>query len=127
MTHRDNPLPPTLAPPAPSPDLRRRVLTAARAAWSVGRAPDLWDRLWTNRTARLAWAAAVLALVVGNLALPGLHRDRPVAGALSVAAVAAGQDEVAELAELGRLTAELPGWELAVARRGGLTEGKESS
>ena len=66
----NEPLLPGLRVPEPPDDLRRQVL--ARAGQALGRDPrhDLWARLWENRRARLAWAASVLALVVGHLVAP---------------------------------------------------------
>jgi len=105
-----------LEPPAPPPELRGRVLTAARAALTDGCAPDIWVRLWTSRPARLAWAATVLGLAIGHLAISGRDPRSPTETAVPVASIIVNHGELAEVAELVRLTAELPGWEIAAAR-----------
>ena len=117
----------TLQPPDPQSVLRRRVLVAARAALTDERAPDFWDRLWTSRPARLAWAAAVLGLAVGHLALSGRDPRQPAETALPVASIAVKHSELAELAVLGRLTTELAGWEIAAARNDERVGRKEPS
>lgn len=114
MNRHAEPLFSTLQPPDPPSELRCRVLAAA--ALTGGRAPDVWDRLWTSRPARLAWAAAVLGLAIGHLAISGRNPRPPAETAVPVASIAVNRGELAELAELGRLTAELPGWEIAAAR-----------
>lgn len=116
MNRHAEPLFSTLQPPDPPSVLRRRVLVAARAAMTDGRAPDVWDRLWISRPARLAWAAAVLGLTIGHFAISGRDPRPPADTAIPVASIAVNRGELAELAELGRLTAELPGWEIAAAR-----------
>lgn len=117
-----------LAPPDPPSDLRRRVLTAARAAASsAGRAPDIWDHLWTNRSARLAWAAAVVALAIGHLMISGRGSSHRAEIAVPVASIAAEQGELAAVADVGRFTAELPGWEVASAGHGEPAGRKEPS
>jgi len=61
-----------LEPPAPPPDIRSRVLAAAHARMSVESIPDIWSRVWNHRGIRLAWAAAVVLLVVGHaMVVPG--------------------------------------------------------
>ena len=116
MNRHAEPLFSTLQPPDPPSVLRRRVLVAARAALTDGRAPDFWDRLWTSRPARLAWAAAVLGLAIGHLAISGRDPRQLAETAVPVASITVNHGELAELADLGRLTAELPGWEIAAAR-----------
>jgi len=126
MNDRPDLLPAELVPPSPPPELRRRTLTAARAVLREGRAPDLWHRLWTSRPARLAWAATVAALLIGHLVVAEGPRRSPAEPALT-AALATVRGELAEVAELGRLTAELPGWEIATARSEASPDRKESS
>jgi len=85
-----------LAPPAAPPELREKVLAAARAALlEPPRRPDAWARLWESRAARLAWAASVLLLLGGHALVPRPHAGRPAALA------ARGAD--AEIAAIGRL------------------------
>jgi len=116
MSRHAEPLFSSLQPPVPPPVLRSRVLVAARAALTDGHAPDFWDRLWTSRPVRLAWAAAVLGLAVGHLAISGRDPRQLAETALPVSSIAVNHGELAELAELGRLTTELPGWEIAATR-----------
>jgi len=127
MNRHAEPLFSTLQPPDPPAVLRRRVLAAARAALNDGRAPDVWDRLWTSRPVRLAWAASVLGLAIGHLAISGRVPQPPAETAVPVASIAVNHGELADLAELGRLTAELPGWEIAATRNDERIGQKESS
>jgi len=56
--------------PDPPAGLRARSLAAARLAMAQpAPRPDRWTRLWQSRAARLAWAAAVVVLVLGHVAL----------------------------------------------------------
>ena len=56
--------------PAPPPaELRSRALNAARARSALQSGADLWSRLWNHRGLRLAWAAAVVVLLAGHLAV----------------------------------------------------------
>jgi len=52
-------------PPAPPPQLRSRVLAAARE--KKAETPDLWSRIWNHRGLRLAWATAAVLLLAGHL------------------------------------------------------------
>ena len=54
-----------IAEEEPPRALRERAL--ARAAARRPEAADPWRRLWESRPLRLAWAAAVLALVAANV------------------------------------------------------------
>ncbi len=79
---REQPIHPRLAgtvPPALPEHLRAAVLAAAERSWDAR--PDLWTRLWESRSARLTWAAAVVALAVGNLLLPNPEPRPAAAGA----------------------------------------------
>jgi hypothetical protein len=78
-----------------------------------GRVADRWHRIWTSRPLRLVWATATVGLLVGHLLLGGESPSAPAAPALPVAAAAGDAGELAEVVDLGRLTAELPGWEIA--------------
>ncbi len=60
-----------LGSPEPTSGLRPRALAAAERAWAEPSARDRWRLLWESRPLRLAWAAAVLLLLAGNLAVPG--------------------------------------------------------
>jgi len=128
MKHEAEPVVSALTPPAPPPELRGRVLAAARAAASgAGRAPDLWDRLWTSRPVRLAWVAATVGLLAGHLLIGADTPATPVGPALPVAAAARNAGELAEIAALCRLTAELPGWEVAASPGRGSTRERTPS
>lgn len=60
----------TAIPPGPSPELRDRVLSAARAAAPEGgHDVSVIDRLWAHRRLRRAWAVVVSALLLGHVAL----------------------------------------------------------
>lgn len=58
---------PDLEPPPPPAGLRARALAAARERMAAAPPPDLWSRIWNNRTLRLAWAGAVALLVAGHV------------------------------------------------------------
>jgi hypothetical protein len=59
-----------LEPPAPPPQLRSRVLAAARELKTEKL--DLWTRIWNQPGLRLVWAAAVVLLLAGHvLFVPG--------------------------------------------------------
>jgi hypothetical protein len=72
-------------PPEPPYELQARVLREATVALTRRPRWDAWTRLWESRPLRVAWAAAVLALVAANAALPGrrhpesLNADGPPA------------------------------------------------
>jgi hypothetical protein len=53
-----------LQPPLLPPELRSRVLRAARNAEA---APDLWSRIWNHGGLRLAWMAGVVLLLAGHV------------------------------------------------------------
>lgn len=55
-----------LMPPAPPEELKNTVLGAAHTAWENEPEEELWTRLWYHRGLRLAWAGAVMLLVVGH-------------------------------------------------------------
>ena len=61
------PLFPGLRPPAPPPELRRKVLRTAAEALAAEPTRDIWTRVWESRPLRLAWAASVLILLAGHL------------------------------------------------------------
>jgi hypothetical protein len=121
-------LPPDLRPPAPPARLRARVLTAARNADTIDSSADLWHRLWSSRPLRVAWAASVVILIIGHLLIGSKGSQAPPTGpTLPVTVAVTNAGELAEVAELGRLTAELPGWEVAVStHRGARGEGTSS-
>lgn len=56
-----------LDPPQPPPELRSRVLAAARQRTDSESVPDLWSRLWNHSGLRLAWAASVVLLLAGHV------------------------------------------------------------
>jgi hypothetical protein len=53
-----------LEPPQPPPELRARVLAAARSAKT---APDVWSRIWNHGGLRMAWAASLVMLLAGHV------------------------------------------------------------
>lgn len=116
MTRRPDPFPGTLEPPEAPPELRRRVIAAARAAADRTGAPDRWTRIWESRPARLAWAAAVAALIFGHLVIGGPVVRRSAQTAVPLTTAVETDDELAEIVVLGRLTVDLPGWEIRIAR-----------
>ena len=61
-----------LHPERPPAELRTRALTAAAEA--LERESNIWTRLWSSRPVRLAWAAAVVLLIGGHLAVAPLTR-----------------------------------------------------
>jgi hypothetical protein len=127
MNHRGNHLPDGLQPPAPPAELRRRVFAAARAAMTRDRAADPWLRLWTSRPLRVVWAVVVVGLIGGNLLVGADSRSALPGSALPAVAAVGRSDELAEIADLGRLTAELPGWEIATAGGTSPNDRKEPS
>jgi hypothetical protein len=93
-----------LGPPAPPPELRSEVLGEAIQLLGREARPALWERLWANRGLRLAWATAVVALVVGHLLVTPRAGEigTPEAAGAQVAAI--GMDhELAEIASLPRV------------------------
>jgi len=58
-----------LTPPALPPELRSRVLAAARAEAGVAPVPELWTRIWENRWLRVIWLTSIVALAFGHIAL----------------------------------------------------------
>jgi hypothetical protein len=74
-----------LAPPQPPPDLRSKVLAAARARMAAEPIPDIWSRVWNHRGLRLAWAATVVLLLAGHaMVVPGAGNTfRPIDPALT--------------------------------------------
>jgi len=90
--------------PAAPPELRTLSLQRARVALARGRGSDSWRRVWENRRLRWAWAVAVAALVVANLALPGRRGQREPAGRDVVDAASTAVDrELASVVALPRI------------------------
>ncbi len=75
-----------LRPPRAPGELRARVLAACADAASAESADGLLDRLWQSRVARRAWLAAVVVLVLANLAVRRPPLDGGRRGAAPVAA-----------------------------------------
>ncbi len=101
------------APPKPSPGVKERTLTAAREAMGRPEASDVWTRIWGNRSVRLVWAASIGCLLFGHVVMNGTARGGRVSHAMPLAVAAGGDDELTEVATLPRLTAHLPGFEIA--------------
>jgi anti-sigma-K factor RskA len=89
-----------LAPAAPPPQLRFRVLTAARAEAASVRVPDVWTRIWENRWLRLVWVASVVALVLGHVALLPSPPPAPL-----VTAALSAEAGISEFSETMRIEA----------------------
>ena len=71
--------------------------------------PDIWSKVWTSRTFRLAWVAGVAALVASHLAIPFEHAVRPEGFAVPVRIASAhDSDELAEIVDLPRINHDLP-------------------
>jgi hypothetical protein len=66
-----------LIPPLPPTTLRDQTLDAARMALARPLARDRWARIYSSRLLRLAWATAVVVLIVANFVLPKSHRSSP--------------------------------------------------
>jgi hypothetical protein len=96
-----------LRPPGAPPELKARVLAAARQAVTAGDEPSLWDVLWESRPARAGWAAASLALILGHLLLPPLV-GRAVPGVPEQGGTAAIPPELEEELELPEIGVEAP-------------------
>ncbi|MEW6336923.1 MAG: hypothetical protein ACOY3Y_00010 [Acidobacteriota bacterium] len=112
MTRKDDPLASLLdgaRVPEPPPALRAATLTAAREALERAARRDPWRSVWEDRRLRWAWAAAVAALAVANIALPG---RRPAAPSPSPA-TAAVEPELASFVALPRIEARHLGPEAA--------------
>jgi hypothetical protein len=58
-----------LEPSLPPPDLRPKVLAAARVRMAAEPVIDVWSVIWENRGVRLAWAGAVALLLAGHVFL----------------------------------------------------------
>ena len=112
MTRRSDQFPELLAPPQAPPELRHRVIAAAREAVDGAQAPDHWMRIWESRPARLAWAASIGALLFGHLVIGGSVSAGPAEPAFPLAAAAVSNDELSEIIGLQRMTVDLPGWEI---------------
>ncbi|MEX1308982.1 MAG: hypothetical protein AB1Z65_01045 [Candidatus Sulfomarinibacteraceae bacterium] len=116
MTRRPDPFPGVLAPPQAPPGLRQRVIAAARAAAEGDDEPDRWARIWESRPVRLAWAASIGALIFGHLVIGGPVGRRSAQPAIPLAAAVETDHELAEIVGLERMTVDLPGWEIHIAR-----------
>lgn len=86
------------AVPGPPATLRDRTLRAATQALDRDAPTDLWTRLWENRTARIAWAACIVALVAAHVAVTPRSAVAP--------RIVQMEDEISELTRLPRLDAE---------------------
>jgi hypothetical protein len=101
-----------LCPPELPQALEVQVLRAAGRALRERRTPDVWERAWASRPLRLAWVAAVLALLAGHAMLS--LRPGPDAGS---GAWATGRDrlpaEVVMVAELPPIVLSTAAFETA--------------
>ncbi len=91
-----------LVPPEPPGELHGEVMQAAVAALAREAPRDLWTRLWESRPLRLAWAAVVLLLLLGNLVAPRATSTFRMRGI----APAAAADELDSIARLPRIDLE---------------------
>lgn len=113
MTRKDDPLASLLGGagvPEPPSALRAATLTAAREALERAARRDPWRRVWEDRRLRWAWAAAVAALAVANIALPGRRPPAPTPRA----ALATAEPELAPFVALPRIETRHLGPEAAV-------------
>ena len=85
-----------LGPPPPPAGLRARAIGAARERMAAAPAPDLWSKIWNNRTLRLAWAAAVVLLLAGHV-LVGSKLDPAVTSRTPVLAGDAPDERFLEI------------------------------
>lgn len=85
-----------VAPPEPPDRLRAAALAAAERVWDAR--PDFWTRLAASRPLRLAWAAAVLALVASHAAMSVADRRAAARSRESDARTAAPAGAPASLA-----------------------------
>ena len=97
----NEPLLPGMTVPPPPEELRRATLARASRALESAPRPDRWSRIWESPTARLAWAASVLALAACHL-LVSAGDAGPVRPSSGLA-----QDNWAEKQELDAIT-DLP-------------------
>ena len=58
-----------LEPPPAPPELRSKVLAAARARMATEDVTDMWSTIWNRREFRLAWASAAALLLAGHVLL----------------------------------------------------------
>lgn len=93
-----------LAPPEVPADLAARVLPLARAALAKPLPPDRWALVWTNPGLRLAWATAVVVLVLCNALFPSGREKVKGPGALPLTlSVREGGEELAAVGFLPRI------------------------
>lgn len=108
-----------LEPASPPPGTRDRALAAARAARAHGTKPgDLWTRLWRSRPARLAWAAAVAALLLAHVVVT-VERSPQRGPSHTPAALASLDESKTELVAI----AELPPLRLDVTPAADIFQG----
>jgi len=108
MSHRDvvHKLVEGMDTPPPPPELRDRALAAVAMPWGESRS-DVWTRLRSSTAVQLAWAASVIALLIGHLvlSLPSRRLPQPRQPVLVVAGAAAGS-ELAGLVDLPLVAGE---------------------
>ncbi len=104
--------------PQRGPDsLKERAVSAGRRAMARAPRPDIWSKVWTSRTIRLAWVAGVAVLVASHLAIPFERAARPEGFAVPVRVASAHEsDELAEIVDLPRINHELPSFVGRVAQ-----------
>ena len=92
--------------PDPPGGLRERVLAGARAAWDRP-ALDPWHRIWESRALRLAWAGAVAALTIANVAVrAAAHASRGAQAPSAASSDARRGNDLQAVVALPRLRAE---------------------
>jgi hypothetical protein len=104
----------SLEPPAPPPDLEGRTIMWAVRALAEPAEVDWWRRAWESSHLRLAWATAVLVLLVGHLAVT--VRTKVLRPAVSWAEARAEQREA--VGELPRISPGAITWEPAAGALG---------
>lgn len=67
-----------LAPSPLPPELRGRVLAAARAKTATEPSADVWTRIWESWWLRMIWATSVVALIVGHVVIDPRRSSQPM-------------------------------------------------
>ncbi|MFV2069470.1 MAG: hypothetical protein ACC645_21100 [Pirellulales bacterium] len=114
MTRTETPFP-GLEIAQPPAELKKRTLDQVRLAMIRPPLPDMWTRIWSGRAVRLAWAASVLVLLAGHLAITVTSRGARHERAMALSIASADDDsELAEVVDLPYITALLPRIQAAV-------------
>jgi RNA polymerase sigma-70 factor, ECF subfamily len=93
----------TLQPPEPPRGLQQRVLRGAREALARETGRDVWTRIWESRPLRVAWAWAVVVLVICHVGITELRSARSSATRYVAQAAREGSGELGEIGQQPRL------------------------